>query len=500
MRRKNITNQNLTEEEQDQVRIEQLKQVILQDKKDIDNKIQSIGMLLEAVKSLLPKGEWDNWLKENIDLTTRSANRYIKASKTKEFLLNAIPEELGGESISIYALDEIGKLKKEQQLEFVKNNDIEKMSVREIAKEVKNIKDELKIKKDDVVPKPIEAPKILIEQSKEDNNYKQVYLDTLTLYQELINRTGSRETIEATLVTRYQAKEVKHKQLIDIIANNKLNIPIFLDESAQNEYFNWQNQDEYYSNYEQWGSNQDKYYAIFNKDFEWKEAIKCYDYKDEGCVDFTNSNHVDNKIYQLAYGSDENSYRNLIVYKDYKIIGSFMEGDWEDINSLGLYDRNSIPTENLEELKKLLNKLEKQMRKYEKRQADRDESERLNRKFKEEQKKKYQEALNNWTSYYQPYCMGKYKFEDIWDNKGNVKNFTLWSEMTKFCEKQRKAQYGSYDFGDLFGKKNIEVKEEDKDIYKTIYRSASLKLHPDVLKDGGHAMQVLNSLKEEWGI
>ena len=68
------------------------------------------------------------------------------------------------------------------------------------------------------------------------------------------------------------------------------------------------------------------------------------------------------------------------------------------------------------------------------------------------------------------------------------------------CREKREQEY-KQQYSNLFGNSTgMVVKEEDKDVYKRIYRIASLKLHPDVAKDNGRAMRILNKLKEQWGI
>lgn len=574
MRRKNITNQNLTEEEENHVQVELLKQQILECKKDIDNNILKIGENLCIIKELLPHGQWGEWLEKNVDYTPRTAQRYIKAFN----LIQKLPEELDSKMCCVGGtkLIELSSCKIDVVEDIVRNNDIDNMSVIELKKIIKDKKTESKPKKkkNDInvafeIPKElrretnkydneeklkryeIESHEINIETLKkelqkeideiEDDEYTQqekenkvrelkeefaemikehqyktidinnddkIYDDTLYLYLELKNRVGSGEKIEATLVARYKAGEIKHKEFIDCIYRHELDIPIFLNEKSQDDFFEWaDNSDDYYSEYEQY-NNKNTYYSIFNNEFEWNEAIKDFgNGKDESSADFTKSNHIDNKKYQLAFVDDENTYHNLIIYKDYKIIGVFADGTYENIKTLKGY-HNSIQTRDniddeitnndLKELKKLFTKLQKQMDEYYKREDIRQTKQQKENEKQQKAKQKYEEAKNSWTMYYQPYCMGKYKFEDIWDENGEVKNFNLWSEMIEFCNKQSQSKYN--DYSDLFGTKTIEIKEEDKDIYKTIYRSASLKLHPDILKDDGHAMQILNDLKESWGI
>lgn len=140
---------------------------------------------------------------------------------------------------------------------------------------------------------------------------------------------------------------------------------------------------------------------------------------------------------------------------------------------------------------------------YDKRSNERNEKLKKEREKRQKQQEKYNEAFNNWTKNYQPYSMGKYKFEDIYDEKGDIKNFKLWREMCDFVSSEKRKKYDSwkdYDFGSMFGNKTPAIKEEDKGIYKKFYRKLAMEFHPDKCGDDGHAMQLVNDLKSSWGI
>ncbi|NFN94911.1 DUF3102 domain-containing protein [Clostridium botulinum] len=558
MRRKNIENQNLTEEERNQVQIEMLKQVILQDKKDIDNKIKNIGMVLLSVKNLLPKGEWDNWLRDNVDLTTRSANRYIKASNTKEFLLNAISEDVEID-FSIYALDEIGKLKKEQQVEFVKNNNVSEMSIREIAKKVKEIKDELKLNKDDVVLKSIEPPKELItilddnikaineeeqkeikeliEELKEDNisqkeidkkvkdlheefenmrnhkkkiicntpiefqddKIKQIIENTETIIKEIEIRQAYKDDFETTLIARYNAKEITLEELNEVIEKTKCDLPIFFKTELLNQYIN---RNDFYSNYEHYDWNKEhkstiRYGILDNFHFDWQENVIDHHYYNWEEEQLFKINHLDNNTYQIAELSDDNGGQ-VCIYKNYKLVAHFISEDEEDmienIKVLCEYDKSL----ELETIIKLYKELSINLKQYW-------EEETIRFAKEQEKKKKFDLAFQSWKTLYQPYSMGKYKFEDIWNDEGEIKNFKLWKEMCDFCSEQRKANYKqseNFNYDDWLGHstKTSSIAEEDKPIYKKMYKKLAFEFHPDKMGGDGHAMQLVNALKQQWGI
>ena len=212
-------------------------------------------------------------------------------------------------------------------------------------------------------------------------------------------------------------------------------------------------------------------------------------------------NTVDKDSLQLAFDFDENSDYTLLVYKNYKLLGSYTNGQIDDINRLIEYD-DRLSYDDLDAYAELLELLDKQYEEYDKIINEHWEKERKARQEREAREKKYKEAYDRWSRFYQPYVYGKYKFEDIWNDAGEIKNYNLWSEMERLAREERDKREQEYkqQYSNLFGNTTVAIKEEDKDVYKRIYRIASLKLHPDVAKDNGRAMRILNKLKEQWGI
>ncbi|MBS5984033.1 MAG: hypothetical protein KIC67_15640 [Clostridium butyricum] len=84
--------------------------------------------------------------------------------------------------------------------------------------------------------------------------------------------------------------------------------------------------------------------------------------------------------------------------------------------------------------------------------------------------------------------------------------WSSWLEMTEFVSKERKKSYGdafnSYSsfFGGAGGNNKGVVSEEDKPTYKKLYRILAKNCHPDIIKDNGQTMKLVNELKEQWGI
>ena len=476
-------------------------------KDNIEQSIIKIGQWLTTAKNLMKHGKWEDWLELNVGYTKMTASRYMKAYN----LINTVPKEIEDkvEKLGGTKIIELSTLKTEQVKDIVVNNDVENMSVRELKEIVKGFKKSNKESKSNIdvtfendTKEIIGTPKELM-QLEESVDTEKVLLDTIVLNTELRNRTDSDETITITLVARFEAKEITFKEINAVIIKEKYDLPIFFNQKLFEEYIGDKCNHDLYSDYQKYDCNMDKkddrtYYSIFDRDLEWQEAIKCWDEEDEGAIDWNKNNNVDNNTYQLIKTYlDTTKY--LCVYKDYKLKGTFIDGKLDDVQQLCKYDSNL----NYDILEALYNKLELQMTSYEKRQEKRDETDRIARELRQQKQKRYEEAYNLWKTSYQPYSMGKYKFEDIWDEYGEINNYKLWRELCDFVDSQRKTQqdrWKDYDFGGMFGSGSITVKEEDKSTYKQFYRKLAMEFHPDKLGGDTKAMQLVNELKKNWGI
>lgn len=504
MRRKKKEFENLTEDEQQQVELEKCKVQIFQAKNNIEENIIRIGQYLIIAKSWVKHGEWENWLETNVQYTKMTASRYMKAYKLVENVKEELSynlQKLGGTKII-----ELSALKVKQVEEIISKENVEEMSVRELKEFVKELKQTTKKSKpksnidvtfeeqtENQPPTPISTDIVIHSDTKE------VFAKLCILNAELRNRVNSDEDLETTLVAMYNAKEITHQEFIDVVAQNKLKLPIFFYKDDLDDYID---RTDFYSDYEHWG-DKDKYYSLFLKELKWKEIISCCDETDEDLVDYININHVDNGIYQIAEGHNSYGDRFICIYKDYKPLGTFQDGDWDNISTLSTYDRVNVPVECLDKLKELYEQLEQQIMAYDKRSSERFSKRQKEQEKRKKQKEKFDEAFDDWYKNYQPYSMGKYRFSDIWNENGDIKNFKLWREMTDFVNAEKRKKYDgwkNYDFGNLFGNNTPAIKEEDKGIYKKFYRKLAMEFHPDKCGDNGHAMQLANNLKEQWGI
>lgn len=513
MNRKNIETENLTEEEQILVNVELNKNIILEAKKNIENNIETIGMHLMLVKENLPKTiKFDAWLKDDVDFTLNTANRYIKSYKTKMYLGEKTKDEdidqlkrIG--NLSTYKLVEIGKLKKDKQLEFVAQNDTDSLSVRDIAEKIKEIKAKEKEEKETVAQNNV-SKLCDVAQNKEvvqnEKNIDKIFEDTKKLNEKINILTDYPEEIENTMASRYQAGEITLDEFVKTCINNKLSIAVTYDKDEMEHYLN--RFSDLYSSYYHYVDKYNEYYALFNKDNEWNNIFDDTVFTDKCNEDYYyqilhEKNYVIDQDLQVAFTYNENGDLLFILYKDYKIVAYKQKNEMmaKDIKKICNYCK--MTDSEYERYKAITRTLRYQLKSYlhDYDMAYKEDVRKAEQARKD--KEEYNKQKDFWTRFYQPYVMGKWTFEDIWDNKGRVKDFSAWREMTEFVNEQNKRQQSNYDWSNLFGNtKTIAIKEEDKEIYKKIYRTASLKLHPDVAKDNGRGMKILNSLKESWGI
>ena len=105
-----------------------------------------IGRLLIEAKAVVPFGEWGKWLEENVEYSQTTANdmmRLYTEYRDHQIPLDGGPtnEELFGALAPSKALALLA-LPKEERREFVQQNDVEEMSVRQLREEIEQIKAE----------------------------------------------------------------------------------------------------------------------------------------------------------------------------------------------------------------------------------------------------------------------------------------------------------------------------------------------------------------------
>lgn len=114
--------------------------------------IIEIGKRLVSAKQGLPHGEWGKYLKEKVDFSQVTANKFMKISE--EYSNLKAPLSLGSEKL--WLLLEVPEKEREA---FVQENDIENISTRELQKVIKE--------RDEALRTLESAKKIAIEKSEE---------------------------------------------------------------------------------------------------------------------------------------------------------------------------------------------------------------------------------------------------------------------------------------------------------------------------------------------
>ncbi|PWL52076.1 hypothetical protein KQH81_07025 [Clostridium cadaveris] len=117
------------------------------------------------------------------------------------------------------------------------------------------------------------------------------------------------------------------------------------------------------------------------------------------------------------------------------------------------------------------------------------------------------------------YLQAKRDFEDIYGNDtydycydvfGELRNKEMLDNIKRQYEASKDYQrsyyesyQSNYNYDSYSGYQesiHSNYTDEEKKKLKQIYKTLALKFHPDVCKDDGNMMKLVNKLKEEWGI
>lgn len=95
----------------------------------------SIGQDLIEAKELLEHGQWENWLENSVGFSSSSAVKYMKISREYgEFSKTELITDLSyTKALALLAMPE------EDREEFVENNDVESMTVKELEQKIKEL-------------------------------------------------------------------------------------------------------------------------------------------------------------------------------------------------------------------------------------------------------------------------------------------------------------------------------------------------------------------------
>ena len=205
---------------------------------------------------------------------------------------------------------------------------------------------------------------LVVENNVTDEEIDKVVEDTRKLNEEINARQSFKEEFEATLCARWAAKEITWQEFKQTVVNRNVSIPINIADEAYTKDLIDRRCD-LYSEYEHYVYKGDTYYSVLNKDFKWKKVFKNngkYRFKNWKEKQFYERNAVDKDGLQLAFDYDENGC-NLLVYKNYDLLGYYLNGNIENVKKLVEYD-DRLDDEDLDAYEELLALLENQHEQY----------------------------------------------------------------------------------------------------------------------------------------
>lgn len=191
--------------------VDKLTAEILILKQQTAQNIIEIGKRLTIVKSNLPFGEWGNYLKQKVDFTDRTAQKFIKVAEEfgKTNTYSDLPVS------KLYALLDIPQSERET---FVKENNVSEMSTRQLQQAIKEKKEaEKKIK--DLEEERFSLRKMLNERPKEKIVEKEVIKEVIPQdYEQLkakVKEFEEKDKLNKKEAAEYQNLKNKIEQMKD---------------------------------------------------------------------------------------------------------------------------------------------------------------------------------------------------------------------------------------------------------------------------------------------
>ena len=212
--------------------------------------------------------------------------------------------------------------------------------------------------------KIVMVTKLVVENSVADEDAKRVMDDTVRLKEEIEIRQCYAETIEGILYARYKNKEITFSELRKVCNAYNIDIPLSYNEKNSTKLVD-ENCD-LFSLYEHHDYDGNVYYSILDEKYEWENmSLTSYDCRDDDLEvqQFFARNTVDNGDLQLACTFDENLNYMLCMYKNHKLLGTFVDGDIYDIKVVVDYD-DRLNDEDLNTYEELLDLLNEQQEEY----------------------------------------------------------------------------------------------------------------------------------------
>lgn len=253
------------------------------------------------------------------------------------------------------SINELKKMSENERMEWIvnaKSSDFNAILKNEGVKCIPNMKKTEKLAM---------VVKLVVENSA-DEDAKRVMEEAKKLKEEIEIRQCYEEKIEGTLYAMYKNKEITYNELRKVC--NAYNIDIPLSYNEKNSIKLVDENCNLFSWYEHDDGN--VYYSILDKKYEWENMYikdNMYEDWDWDVKKFYEMNTVDKNGLQLACTFDENLNYILCMYKDYELLGTFVDGDIQDIKVVVDYD-DRLTEEDLETYAELLDLLNEQQEEY----------------------------------------------------------------------------------------------------------------------------------------
>ena len=205
-----------------------------------------IGRRLTEAKSVLPHGTWGAWLSENFEFSQSTANNFMKLfdeyGSDQSSLFGAVPKSQTFANLPYSKALQLLSLSEDDRESFIKNNDVDRMSVRELKQAIdtaNSASDVLKAQVQDLSNRLNEANKAI-----EDYKGKSRDADREALNSELELTDAKKEIkrLESELNDATVKNDELANQLDESIKNPKVSQDIIDDiknkaqQEAQNEF------------------------------------------------------------------------------------------------------------------------------------------------------------------------------------------------------------------------------------------------------------------------
>jgi len=300
-----------------------------------------------------------------------------------------------------------------------------------------------------------------------------IYLATQTLMQEISIRNGSFDgysskydlsDLESLLCARYLNNEINYNDMLILIRQYNLNIPIFLDDDKQREFLD--KNDMGSCTYSHYQKDEPDTYSILTDEFKFENIFA--DLSDEEIIEqkklFIEEGQI---VIAQQYGEDD---VHTVVYREEILIGKYYFRYMFDGYNNQKFDWHIFT----ETIKKLF------------------EFENLDQKQCKRMCKAYKKAVI-------AHLEDIKKQNDDRRKEQERKRYQQEQEKREEQERQYRQYQKSYSSSSFGSSAHSSYTDDQKKVLKKAFRFAIQKMHPDI--GGSEAdMKVLVGLKEEWGI